>query len=481
MLNKTEFFMKKIIVSVLALVSGITMIQAQTKDNVGNADWTVGVSLNAIDRYTSVLEEYVSFREPMEFGPKIWFWKNFGSSIALEMHVQTQLFTGQKRLTSLPEIPKHYLGFGGGLVYKFNNGYILKENAVIAPFIFGYAQGVMMSKANKEGSSKKEVGAGAPVGLGFNIRIGHDLALQLQGGYTFGLTDNMGDNIFYSVGIATEFGGVPEPPKPPVIIPVAVDTDGDGIPDDEDECPTIAGLAELNGCPDTDGDGIADHLDDCPMVAGLAEFNGCPDSDGDGIPDHLDECPYVAGLARLNGCPEPDSDGDGVIDSEDDCPTVAGLKELRGCPDTDGDGIPDHKDKCPTVAGPASNQGCPEIKDEVKKRLAWAASNILFESGKSILKASSLKVLDEVASILQDYPDYNVSVEGHTDSQGDDAMNQKLSEDRAKAAADYLVSKGVAAARVTSKGFGESTPIADNATAAGRQQNRRVEFTLTLK
>jgi OmpA-OmpF porin, OOP family len=149
--------------------------------------------------------------------------------------------------------------------------------------------------------------------------------------------------------------------------------------------------------------------------------------------------------------------------------------------DTDGDGIPDHKDLCPTIAGPASNQGCPEIKDEVKKRLAWAAANILFESGKAILKASSYKVLDEVVFIFQDYPDYNVSVEGHTDSQGDDAMNQKLSEDRAKAAADYLVSKGVIPSRVSSKGFGETIPIADNATEAGRKVNRRVEFNLTPK
>lgn len=472
--------MKKIIVSVLALVSLVMVVQAQPKENVGNAGWTVGVNLNAIDRYTDVLEEYSSFREPMEFGPRLWVWKNFGSSIALDMHVQTQLFMGKKRLESLPSIPRHFLNFGGGLVYKFNNGYIMKESAVIAPFIFGYVQGAMMSKPNKEGTDKREIGAGAPVGLGFNVRIGHDLALQLQGGYTFGLTDNMRDNIFYSVGIATEFGGVPAP-TPPVIIPVVIDTDGDGVPDDEDECPTIPGLAEFNGCPDSDGDGIPDHLDECPMVVGLAEFNGCPDTDGDGIPDHLDECPYVAGLARLNGCPEPDTDGDGVPDHLDECPTVPGLPQFNGCPDSDGDGIPDHLDKCPTVAGAVANDGCPEIKEEAKKRLEWAASNILFESGKSVLKVSSYKVLEEVVSILNEYPDYNVSVEGHTDSQGDDAMNQRLSEARAKAAADFLITKGVDANRVSSIGFGESRPIADNNTAAGRQQNRRVEFTLTLR
>jgi hypothetical protein len=85
-----------------------------------------------------------------------------------------------------------------------------------------------------------------------------------------------------------------------------VDSDNDNVPDDEDECPNIPGLAATKGCPDSDGDGIPDHLDGCPTVAGLVQFKGCPDTDLDGIPDNVDVCPYEAGPASNNGCPVPE-------------------------------------------------------------------------------------------------------------------------------------------------------------------------------
>jgi hypothetical protein len=84
------------------------------------------------------------------------------------------------------------------------------------------------------------------------------------------------------------------------------DSDNDGVPDSEDECPSIPGPIATRGCPDTDGDGIPDHLDDCPNLFGLIQFGGCPDTDGDGIPDNKDVCPHDAGPASNNGCPLPD-------------------------------------------------------------------------------------------------------------------------------------------------------------------------------
>ena len=83
-----------------------------------------------------------------------------------------------------------------------------------------------------------------------------------------------------------------------------IDSDGDNIPDSEDDCPNEVGQPEFNGCPDSDGDGIADQDDDCPTEAGLPDFNGCPDADGDGIPDTDDECPNEAGTVANNGCSE---------------------------------------------------------------------------------------------------------------------------------------------------------------------------------
>ena len=285
------------------------------------------------------------------------------------------------------------------------------------------------------------------------------------------------------------------------------DRDGDGILDTEDKCPDVAGLKELQGCPDKDGDGIIDMEDDCPEVAGLKELKGCPDRDGDGIADKDDACPDVKGLKEFAGC--PDRDGDGVQDSEDACPDVAGDKAHKGCPDTDGDGVYDNEDKCVTVKGPVANQGCPyldtdgdgvldkddacptvkgpkenkgcPVMEEKIKKVLLKARNIQFETGKAVIKPVSYAILNEVAKILKEYDYYNVSIDGHTDNVGKADLNLKLSQDRAKAALDYLVKQGVDASRMTSSGYGLSKPIADNKTAAGRAQNRRVEFNLNFK
>ena len=135
------------------------------------------------------------------------------------------------------------------------------------------------------------------------------------------------------------------------------DRDGDGIPDDEDECPNQPGPASTDGCPDSDGDGIPDNEDDCPQDPGPERFNGCPDSDVDGIPDNEDACPQDPGPERFNGC--PDSDGDGIPDNEDACRRIRDPEKYDGCPDSDGDGLPDNVDECPQDPGPESNNGCP--------------------------------------------------------------------------------------------------------------------------
>jgi outer membrane protein OmpA-like peptidoglycan-associated protein len=151
-------------------------------------------------------------------------------------------------------------------------------------------------------------------------------------------------------------------------------------------------------------------------------------------------------------------------------------------PDKDGDGVADDIDKCPNVAGPASNQGCPEIKEETKAKLAFAAKSIQFETGKSTIKAASFKMLDDINAILVEYPDYNLSVDGYTDNTGNAAKNLSLSQQRSDAVKAYFVEKkGIDAGRITAKGHGIDNPKADNKTAAGRAQNRRVEMDLHLK
>ena len=252
------------------------------------------------------------------------------------------------------------------------------------------------------------------------------------------------------------------------------DKDGDGLSDIEDGCPEIAGKTELNGCPDKDSDGVADNEDSCPDIKGLKELRGCPDTDGDGVADKEDTCPNVKGLKELGGC--PDSDGDGIADKDDTCPNAKGTKALNGCPDKDSDGVADKDDVCPDVAGLIENKGCPAVKAAELKVFEKALNGIKFSSGRDKISSSSYKVLGDVVKIMEENPSYNLKIKGHTDSSGDDAKNLELSKKRASAVQAYLVKKGIDQERLTSEGFGETIPVAENKTSKGRALNRRVEL-----
>jgi len=106
------------------------------------------------------------------------------------------------------------------------------------------------------------------------------------------------------------------------------------------------------------------------------------------------------------------------------------------------------------------------------------ARTILFDTGKSSIKAESTSVMVDIIQILNEYPTAKFTVEGHTDSVGSAKLNQKLSDSRANSVRDFLIDKGIGADRLTAKGFGEETPIASNRTRAGRADNRRVEINL---
>lgn len=258
------------------------------------------------------------------------------------------------------------------------------------------------------------------------------------------------------------------------------DMDGDGVKDADDKCPNEAGTMATFGCPDSDGDGIANAQDNCPTVAGLAAFNGCPDTDGDGIMDKDDACPSEKGSAALKGC--PDYDGDGIADKDDACPTVKGTEAMKGCPDSDGDGIADKDDNCPNQAGTVERKGCPEIQAEevkaIETRLNVAAKKIQFETGSAKIKTASFADIDQIVDIMKQYTFTQFDIEGHTDNTGKADANRALSQQRADAVKAYIAQKGIANERLTAVGYGADKPIASNATAAGRTQNRRVEIHL---
>lgn len=261
-----------------------------------------------------------------------------------------------------------------------------------------------------------------------------------------------------------------------VVIPLGLqarDSDGDGSydPDERrppvDLCPEAAGSVHLRGCPDGDRDTVADPDDRCPDTAGLGERRGCPalrDSDRDTVydpgqvdipPPGPDKCPDLPGLPAYVGCPAPDSDGDGIADPDDRC--VDRRESTNGFQDDDG---------CPD-----------EVPIDVKEVIG-ALRSINFAFMSDTITDSSRPELDHTVEIMRKYPTIRVEVQGHTDDEGDRAVNLELSRRRAEAVRQYIITAGVDATRLRAVGYGGDKPVVDNKTEAGKARNRRIEIRL---
>ncbi|TXK37400.1 OmpA family protein [Pontibacter qinzhouensis] len=364
-------------------------------------------------------------------------------------------------------------------------GNILKEDAFIGPYLQIAGGGMHVrtqGAANAVAVAKNNfVTAAAMGGAGIRFRFSDGVSAFIQTNYVFTGNDGFdnqpsgGDNdrfLMHNVGLGFNLGR-------------AADTDGDGVPDRRDECPdTPAGVqVDKKGCPiDSDGDGVPDYQDQCPTEAGTAATQGCPDRDGDGVADKDDRCPDEAGSPALRGC--PDSDGDGVPDIDDKCPdTPAGVQVgPDGCTvDSDGDGVPDDQDICPNTPGPAEKGGCPDLDAATLKLME---EKVRFEFNQSRVQDGYQQLLDSIIVALEKYPDHVLLIKGHADHIGSEEYNQALSERRAQAVKDYLVSRGVRNAdRLVTRGYGETQPLvkvntrlSKARTAKARAQNRRVGF-----
>jgi outer membrane protein OmpA-like peptidoglycan-associated protein len=467
--------MKKLVAILLVLGMSITAF-SQTAEK----PWAIGLGLHWASFSNINLPIKDQFKGLKFMGGPV----EVSLSRYLTPYFNTQLTTGVLILNT-GEHPNYniksnsYFYFDLDGQIKFLGG-LIKEDALFTPYYyFGFGGQHLNNKNDLK----------AQTGLGVDIKIADNASLYARTDYVF-TTDRVGISYVHPhVGIKLKFstkhdkdkdGVVDEEDRCPDVFGLVAlkgcpDRDGDGIADIDDKCPDVKGIAALQGCPDSDGDGITDADDRCPNVAGSKALNGCPDRDKDGIADIDDNCPDVAGLAKFKGC--PDTDGDGIMDKDDACPTVAGLVAFKGCPDTDGDGIPDKDDKCPTVAGTVANHGCPEVTQVEKEQIIKIAKAIYFATGKDIIKKESESPLNELVPILAKYPEMKLKIEGNTDNVGNDEANLKLSQDRANAVKKYLESKGISGARLTAIGNGENKPIADNATAKGKAENRRVDLT----
>jgi len=324
-------------------------------------------------------------------------------------------------------------------------------------------------------------------GGGVNLRIAGGLGLNLEFRNVLMIprTETMptGDNRFVAAaGLTMGFGDQGR------------DTDGDGVADHKDKCLETPMGARVNatGCPtDADGDGVFDGIDTCsdtPKGAGV-DARGCPgDRDADGVFDGIDTCSDTPKGATVDarGCPQ-DADADGVYDGLDQCPATAkgaGV-DARGCPtDEDNDGVADGLDRCPsTRAGlRVDGDGCPIEVTETETQLLDTGmirlEDVNFETGKADILPESYTALDAVGAVLVKWPELEIQIGGHTDSRGSDALNQQLSEARARSVLEYLTTKfsSLDARQFSSVGFGEAKPLVQNTNTLNMAKNRRVEF-----
>ena len=302
--------------------------------------------------------------------------------------------------------------------------------------------GVGYLQIEPAGAVPDDDGAMYSAGAGFLLDM-FNSNVSLRGEYRHRMetssSQNLNDNLF-SLGLQIPFGaGTPK----------FVDSDGDGVADGMDRCPNTPAGTRVDGygCEtDSDGDGVKDSKDKCPNTPRGAAVNadGCPmDSDGDGVADGMDKCPKTPAGAKVDtdGC-ELDGDKDGVVDRLDECPnSAAGVQvDIKGC----------------------------EIKGQIR------LPGVNFESNSDRLLPSASGVLNDAAATLKKNPTIKVEVAGHTDSDGAADYNEGLSARRATTVRDYLAANGVAMDRMTTRGYGESEPVADNGTREGKAQNRRV-------
>ena len=434
--------MKKVLTLIFAVVIGLSVFSQNESHK-----WAIGGGISATDFSGPLTKSYFDFDNYKGAG-RVFVGRYLNPSFNLKAD-----FTFGKSwfptITAYPEVQpdvyelRHLYDMGLNIEYKFNNGYIFKENAVIAPYIhtgFGFNSVV-----------DYDFNTYVPFGIGLNIRPADWLTINVQSTYKLNI-DNSYDYTQHSASLVYNFGK-------------------GNTKKTEDE------VSEVN---DSDNDGVPDLIDECPFAAGTADLFGCPDTDMDGLGDSRDNCPKEAGSLDNKGCPVADSDGDGVEDDKDSCPNEKGDKRYAGCPDSDGDGIVNKYDKCPDVPGVASNNGCPKdttttvpsvttpvtttpvtttpVKPTPVKPIVGQESNpaeVYFLSASDVVRGSETSNIDKVIQSLNANPGSMVRIKGYTDETGDEYSNVNLSLRRAQKVWAYMSEKGVDGTRVELFGFGE--------------------------
>ncbi|MFZ1290658.1 MAG: OmpA family protein [Melioribacteraceae bacterium] len=419
------------------------------------------------------------------------------SAFGLKLNVSQQNISGEENFLGLPNTYSTDINAAGlGIIYS--NSF----SKVFCPYISAGAsyywykfetEGIQSDFFEySNGGEKNSLAYDVNGGIKFNIANGFGIVAGV--GYHYIANDNIDaikvgefEDFFVTANIGLVINLFNEDP----------DSDGDGIIDSEDPCPTLAedfdGYFDEDGCPDVDndGDGIKDIDDLCPNIKedfdGFKDDDGCPDedNDGDGIKDADDVCQNnkedFDGFKDDDGCPDVDNDGDGILDVDDKCPNVA--ETFNGY--LDEDGCPDETPK------PIIIEKEPEVKEKVKKpkekeekketpNISGAPNQFslqgetTFSSNSTQIKSSAFGRLNDIAEMMKKYPTLRWRIEAHIDKQNSALEASTITKQQASAIVSYLISKGVPAANLQSVGMGDSSPISSNSTVYGKMKNKRI-------
>lgn len=320
--------------------------------------------------------------------------------------------------------------FGGHAVispYSFRTGSLV-------PYILGgFSQSKVSTNTAKSTDTTVDLGGGVKYPMTDNLSLRGELRAVYN-------SDHSLSNYLAVAGLHYQFGALdlgpaeqPQPePRQPAYTPV--DTDGDAVVDANDRCPNTPAGWEVGA-------------DGCPL-----------DADKDKVPNSIDECPNtpLGQPVGANGCPM-DDDKDGVINVNDKCPATPANEVV-------------------------DDKGCTKTVTIAKTEKIEEKINIVFDSGKAVIKPEFEKEVAKIADLAKANPNAFITIEGHTDSSGNPGKNKLLSQQRADAVKSMLVQRfGVDAARLSSVGYGSAKPVADNKTAEGKAQNRRVIAVLSAE
>ena len=410
--------MKNLRLGITALaVTAATTVSAQTTTN----KWLIGVGAHGVN-HAAIKSTFKPFSYPGEtftlnnytITPplsKLTVARNLNKFFVVDW--QTSVGNVDNKRIGMDK--EFFLMTGLGLQFKFNG--LWNEESWLDPYVRAGANYLRHDYRNQ---------ANAVDNKGKNIGANH-FAVNGGVGVNFWITKNFG------IGVLQEYVGTP--------------TERTTISDFWQSSATINFRF---GNRDRDKDGVLDKDDLCPDVPGPIENDGCPwpDTDGDGVPDKDDACPEVAGPKENNGCPWPDTDGDGILDKDDACPTVSGLPEYNGCP---------------------------KPAEEFAREATGALQGITFDFAKATLTSASNVKLDQAAEIIKSSNGGNFLVTGHTDKKGSDAVNLRLSRERAAAVVKALEARGVNEHQLKSTGVGSREAVVPvDASNAEREKDRKV-------